>query len=411
MQVRITTFLIVSLSRNFTFALDYSNMGLTAVPVPPISAETVFELDLADNKIQSLNSTSFTDYEDLKTLDLRNNGLKYVYNGTFIKMQQLEKLQMTGNKIMYLPSVFGPSTDTLKFFGLWAALRGSNVLIYPYFAAFVSLRDLNIGANDNSHSFDGTLLPPSLIYLGLNYGKISNFPIFSLDTPILRGLSIGNNNIETIPQSAINRLSQLVTLNANRNRIATFPCFVNCSLLEELFMAWNQITVTPRENIEGLTMLRKFHLQHNRLTLMTNISYLSSLEEFNIGFNQISQLPLDVFHGLPNLIKLSCEFNYIAALPDIVALLPSLREFYVQGNHLSMLPDYYAHSSPLTFHVQSNPLICNSSLCWLRMLMWTNPTSPLNLDSPSCVEPAFVVNTAVTRAHPTRMECYHGNYP
>ena len=406
--VCMTMFLVASLSHNFTFGLDYSSRELTTVPMPPTSTETVFELDLADNNIQSLNDISFIGYDDLKSLDLGNNGLKYVYDGTFIKMQQLEELQMKGNNIMYLPSVFGPSTKTLKDFGLWAAFSGKSVLVYPYFAAFVSLRELNIGANDNSQSFDATLLPKSLTFLGLNYGEISNFPILSLYTPLLREIDISHNDIETIPQSAITWLSQLVELEADDNRITNFPSFVNCTLLERLFMQWNQITVTPRKNIEGLTSLHTFYLQHNRLTFMTNISYLTSLEEFKIGYNRISELPVGVFHGLPNLKKLSCEFNHIAALPNVVALLPSLQEFDVQGNRLLILPDYYAHSSPLTFHIQSNPLVCNHSLCWLRLLTWANRTSPLKLDSPTCAEPPLAVNTLVVRAHPTTMKCYHG---
>ena len=379
-----------------------------SVPTPPTSNEPVFELDLAYNNIQSLNSTSFTGYDDLKFLDLKNNGLKYLFDGTFMKMRQLEHLDLNGNDIMYLPNVFGPSTHTLKIFSLWAAFSGKSMLDYPYFDAFVSLYYLNIGANDNSQSFDAALLPSSLTYLGLNYGKISNFPILSLYTPLLRKIYIANNDIETIPQSAISWLTQLVELEADNNRITNFPSFVNCTLLEGLFMEWNQITVIPRENIEGLTLLRKFYLQHNRLTRMTNISYLTSLKDLNIGYNRVTELPVDVFHGLPNLIKLSCEFNLIAALPDVVALLPSLQEFYVQGNRLLTLPDYYAHSSPLTFHVRNNPLVCNHSLCWLRLLTWTNPRSPLKLDFPTCAEPPLAVNTSVVRAHPTTMECYQG---
>ena len=321
-------------------------------------------------------------------------------------MRQLEYLRLNKNDITYFPSVFGPSILTLKIFSLWAAFSGNTILAYPYFAAFVSLLELNIGANDNSQSFDGTLLLPSLTYLGLNYAEISHFPM--LHTPLLQEIQISSNDIETIPQSAISWLTQLVKLEADNNRITNFPSFVNGTLLEGLFMEWNQITVIPRENIERLTLLRKFYLQHNRLTLMTNISYLTSLEEFNIGYNRIFELPVDVFHGLPNLIKLSCEFNLIAELPDVVSLLPSLQEFYVQGNRLLTLPDYYAHSTPLTFHVRSNPLVCNYSLCWLRLMTWTNPHSPLKLDSPTCADPPLAANTSVVRAHPTTMECYHG---
>ena len=223
-------------------------------------------------------------------------------------------------------------------------------------------------------------------------------------------MSIKDNRIQLIPQSTIVRLFELEKFDAGRNCITQFPNFVNSSLLKELYMGNNRIMAIPRENIVGLTQLRIFYIQNNLLSHMANISHLTSLEYFNIGYNMIAELPEGIFQGLSNLIKLSSEYNQISVLPDLIAHLPSLRELYMQGNRLLTLPDYYAHFSPLTFHVQDNPFICNRSLCWLHMLTWTYPTSPLSLDSPTCAEPPFVTKTLVTRAHPTRMECYDGSF-
>ena len=183
-----------------------------------------------------------------------------------------------------------------------------------------------------------TLLPPSLSYPRSNYVKHSNYRILSLYTPVLREPGIVNNDIETTQQSAIVWLSLLVKLLAYSKCISTFPSFINFSFLEGLLMARNQIIVTPRENIECLILLREFYLQHNRVTLMTNIPYLTSLEEFNIGYNRISPLIIRCVSWLSKSHKLSCEFNHIAALPDVVALLPSLQEFNAEGNRLLTLP-------------------------------------------------------------------------
>ena len=406
----LTLFFMASLSRICTRSLDYSNQQLTAVPPPPRDDAVTVVLNLAQNKIQSLDHTSFTGYGDLIVLNLHNNEIRYVLDGTFINMYRLEIVYMKGNRIEQLPSVFGPSEQTLLELDMWDAISDNRILTYPYFAAFFKLESLNVGGTYNLQPLDASLLPPKLTFLGLNYGSVSNFPHLSPHTPLLTGIHIEHNNIEIIPQSAISCLSELLDFEAGNNRITNFPSFVNSSLLEELILENNRISVTPREHIEGLTQLRIFELQHNRLTQMTNISYLTSLEQFNIGYNEISGIPKDLLHGLPSLITLSCEYNDITVLPDVVALLPSLQNFYVQGNHLFSLPDYYSLSSPLTFHVQDNPLICNKSLCWLRMLTWTNPTSPLNLDSPTCAEPPLVVNTPVARAHPTAMRCYDGKY-
>ena len=409
-QVFIRIFAMMSLISKCACALDYSRQNLTSVPPPPNGTDTIHQLNLANNYIQSLNNTSFIGYDDLKTLSLQSNGLEFVKDGTFIKMYQLQILVMRNNDIKQLPSIVGPSDQTLIDFDLWVAIRSKNVLAYPYFAAFIKLRGVKLGGSYNLQSFQAAILPPKLKILNLNYGKVSTFPNLSPYVPLLREIYISHNRLEIIPQSMIAWLSKLEIFKATSNRITNFPSFLNSSLLEILDLQSNRIAVTPRANIEGLIRLRIFKLQHNRMTRMTNISHITSLKEFNIGYNEISELPEDIFYGLPNLIQLSCEFNRIAVLPDVLAILPNLRQFYVQGNRLLTLPDYYQHSSPLTFHVEDNPLVCNRSICWLRMLSWTNPASPLNLDSPTCAAPPILADVRVVRAHPNEMECYDGNF-
>ena len=411
-QVLVIILFVAFLSHQCIWALgylDYSRRQLSEVPSLPGNASIIYTLKLAYNNIMLLDHTSFVGYYDLKILKLNHNSLRLVMNGSFNHMHQLEYLSMMENKIVQFPSAFGPSDQTLQYFNLWRAVSDNSLLAYPYFSGFVQLETLLLGGNHNLQPLDATILPPTLTNIVLNYGAVSNFPHFSPDISRLEKIGIQNNKIEIIPQSAIALLSELLKFHAARNRIIIFPNFVNCSFLEELFIDHNLITVVPRGNIEGLTRLRILWLQNNRLSHMTNISHLTSLREFNISYNIVAELPQEILRGLPNLLKLSCEHNQISVLPDVVALLPSLQEFYVQGNRLLTLPDYYAHSSPLTFHVRGNPLICNRSLCWMRLLNWTNPTSPLSLDTPTCTEPPPVANFLVAQAHPMAMMCYDGN--
>ena len=402
--------LLSSLLYKSTGALDYSGQGLTAVPSPPANSGTVVELYLRGNKLQSLDETSFTGYDSLKLLDISNNGLRFIMNGTFINMYQLEKLFMATNRVEQLPSDFGPSAQTLQHLNMWRAVHDNRILSHPYFAAFAKLKSLTLGGSFTLQTLTASMLPSTLTYVGLNHGSVINFPNFTAYTPLMGHIDIQYNNIKSIPQSTIAQLSMLVFLHARHNHIEIFPSLVNSLLLDIISMENNQIVDTPRENIEGLTQLRIFRLQYNRLTRMTNISHLTLLEEFNVGYNMISEVSKDIFHGLPNLLKLYCEYNYIDVLPDIGTLLPRLEEFYVQGNRLLTLPDFYYHSTPLTLLGQDNPLVCNRSLCWLRLLTWTNPAFPLSTDSPVCEKPLVVKETPVTRAHPSGMECYNGNH-
>ena len=194
-----SVFIDLILLYEYTSALDYSRHNLTAVPSPPVGSGLVHDLDLAHNYIQVLNDTSFTGYEDLIRLYLLNINLQYIMDGTFIKMQQLETLKLQMNAIIQLPSVFGPSDQTLKYCSLWAGIVDSSIFVYPYFAAFSNLTYLNLGGRYNMQSMDASILPPMLTTLILNKAMMNDFPNLSAYSPRMRTMSVQDNRIHMIP--------------------------------------------------------------------------------------------------------------------------------------------------------------------------------------------------------------------
>ena len=71
---------------------------------------------------------------------------------------------------------------------------------------------------------------------------------------------------------------------------------------------------------------------------LAEILRLSSGEtvELEVAGNKLANLP--ELGSLTNLVKLAAFGNVLAALPDSIGDLPSLRELWLQGNRLSTLP-------------------------------------------------------------------------
>ena len=141
---------------------------------------------------------------------------------------------------------------------------------------------------------------------------------------------------------------------------------------------------------------------------MTDISHLSSLQKFTISYNLITEIPESFIKGLVNMRTFVCNDNKLKSLPNISVFFPKLEKLGVQGNYLKTLPDLYEFTPLATLRSAENPYECNVSLCWLRMLPWLKPSLNILLDSPVCDLPAAYADTAVTRFHPTVMECYNG---
>ena len=407
---------LLVLSSSFIFIkslnLDFSNSGLMTVPAPPEDT-FVYLLDLRGNNIEELDSQSFQHYRYtwVQSLNLAYNRLRVINDGTFDNLLYLLTLDLGGNYVIQqLPSDFGPSTPHLIYFNLWAAIGDPGIVTYPYFAAFTSMKSLNIGWAVFD-TFNFSILPPNAIEFTLNYDDINTFPQLSMYARQAEVLRIEHNNVELIPQDHIDGLTELRKLWAGGNRIGNFPNFSHCIKMTTLSLPNNKIPYISRGHIEGLESIIKMDFENNQLTDLPHVSHLDTLEKFLIGFNQITTIPTNFIVGLPNLKIFACNNNNITFLPNISLFVPNLRELYVQGNRLKTLPDLYDMMSLLILEAADNPFLCNSSLCWLRMLSWMRPLNTMLRDQPVCKAPANLANVSVTRAHPILMQCYEGMIP
>jgi hypothetical protein len=213
--------------------------------------------------------------------------MEEIRDGTFDQNPRLVKLNLDGNSIVLMPNPFGPATPNIALFNSWfgfhdCALVGS----YPYFAGFVSMKKI-VFAGEPCNLLDATDFPESLEVLDVRWAELSEFPMFSNSTPLLRQLRISSNKIDTVPLKNNEKLTKLTTLEFSNNLLSTFPNLSHNKLLEVLKFDRNIQTIIPRNYISTLQMLIFLMLKDNLLTEFPDCSNLSSLEVLDISFNKI----------------------------------------------------------------------------------------------------------------------------
>uniref|UniRef100_A0A453CTV3 Leucine-rich repeat-containing N-terminal plant-type domain-containing protein n=1 Tax=Aegilops tauschii subsp. strangulata TaxID=200361 RepID=A0A453CTV3_AEGTS len=198
-------------------------------------------------------------------------------------------------------------------------------------------------------------------------------------------LDLSNNNLESIPESMIARLLNVVVLDVRSNQLKSLPNSIGClsklrvlnvsgnllqslpatieecRALEELNANFNQLTRLPDTLGFELHSLRRLSVNSNKLTsLPFSTSHMTALRALDARLNCIRALP----EGLENLVNLevlnvSQNFHFLRELPYGLGLLTSLRELDISYNSISVLPDSMGCLAKLNkFSAVGNPLVC-----------------------------------------------------
>ena len=157
-----------------------------------------------------------------------------------------------------------------------------------------------------------------------------------------------------------------------------------------------------------LPSFRVLHAQFCGFTIFPDLSTAVALEEVNLLSNNINEIPKSAIAGLNKLRKLNIVQNRISHLPDLSHLV-SLEDLNLNHNFLKSLPDLY--ELPLTdLRWAGNPLVCNETLCWVRMWGFTKPALKMGDDPEDvCEAPWHRKGLHLMDIHPIDMECYEGN--
>ena len=161
--------------------------------------------------------------------------------------------------------------------------------------------------------------------------------------------------------------------------------FSQFPVLQQLHIGRNPLERFDASNLpKGL---QEFILSNSILTVMPNFSlYTPVIRIIRLGNNNISHLPVGSLTGLQQ-----------------------LRTLKLQRNQMETIPDMY--SQPLAMlRIDNNPLVCNVSLCWVRLWAVVKIIDLSGINKAICHSPSYLADKKLSDVDPVAMACYLGWY-
>uniref|UniRef100_A0A663MJY1 LRRNT domain-containing protein n=1 Tax=Athene cunicularia TaxID=194338 RepID=A0A663MJY1_ATHCN len=256
-----------------------SGAGLSALP-EEIAASTI-SLNLSNNYLRILTTTTFRNLTSLHSLWLDGNNLTFLSPGSFHTLSKLRELHLSRNsRLAYLHA------NTFRGLSSLISLDLSHCNIFEIhpllFSHLSSLERLNLASNNMRY-----------------------FPQAFRNLSSLTRLSLEGNHIEAIGRDSLKDLETLHDLNLRKNHIWIIQngAFTKLLRLSMLNLGHNFIAALPNQLFDGLIQLKTMHLEANRITAVnySAFSYLNKLHFLHLSKNNLSSLPIHLFAELPKL--------------------------------------------------------------------------------------------------------------
>lgn len=244
-------------------------------------------------------------------------------------------------------------------------LSGNNIQVIDEnsFSQYLFLREVNLYDNWIQYIHEGSFSNNAyLTVLDLKSNPIKQLPTsFGLAGQSLQVLQLWDslNDVSELPSNYFMMFPSLTSLTVGRapNWQYRWDSAVLPDNLKTLNIAWANLNMFPPVPI--------------------------TVEDLNLRVNNIDYIPETRFTSLIHMITLKLDTNLLTTIPDL-------------------------YDAPLvTLTLADNPLICNQSLCWIRM--WPYLKTPLALDDVTCTLPGLTVPESLMSIHPVDILCYKGN--
>ncbi|KAJ8405180.1 hypothetical protein AAFF_G00321710 [Aldrovandia affinis] len=244
-------------------------------------------------------------------------------------------------------------------------------------------------------------LPPSLRELHLQDNNIRSLPRSALARlPLLEKLHLDDNSVSTvsIEDQAFADNPRLRLLFLSRNHLSSIPSGLPASL-EELRLDDNRISTIPTHAFRGLSALRRLVLDGNLLANQRiaddTFSRLSNLTELSLVRNSLQTPPLNLPSS--HLQRLYLQDNALAHVPrGSLDGMRRLQKLDLSGNNLTTLPRglFRDLESLAQLLVRGNPWYCGCNLRWLHD--WLHARGPsVTVRGLSCQGPERVRGMAL----------------
>ena len=213
------------------------------------------------------------------------------------------------------------------------------------FSGLSALTTLSLGGNDLTSLPEGVFSGLSaLTTLNLSGNDLTSLPegVFS-GLSALTTINLNSNDLTSLPEGVFSSLSALTTINLNSNDLTSLPegVFSGLSALTTLDLRNNDLTSLPEGVFSGLSALTTLDLRNNDLTSLPEgvFSGLSALTTLRLNSNDLTSLPEGVFSGLSALTTLILSSNDLTSLPEgVFSGLSSVTSLNLLGNAVEPMP-------------------------------------------------------------------------
>jgi len=246
------------------YYLDLKQQDLKTFPKEVLQFTNLIHLNLAHNKIESLEGLDLSMLEDLEELILYDNKFRFFPYAELDTAPNLLVIDLGENDLKALDD----QINTLRF-----------------------LESLDLSGNRIS-DISNEIKLPFLKTLALERNYIDEFPDFVQQSPKLRSLNIYGNNIKVIPKD-INELSKLKHLNIGDNPLETIDQSITLRKLKTLILDWVDLSKPGLDIgfIQKSTLLETLSTEHCNLSgIPEEVFKLRQLKEFSILNNEIVQI-------------------------------------------------------------------------------------------------------------------------
>nr|XP_033325300.1 protein toll [Megalopta genalis]XP_033325301.1 protein toll [Megalopta genalis] len=317
-------------------------------------------LILSSNNFSDLSNDLFTDMPELTWLDLRASNV-HLRSDLFQNSVNLTVLELAQNRISSIePGVFDKLTK-LTLLNLW---QNRLTKIEPgTFDKLASLQSLDINTNDLTTLHEGVLHNLSnLEVLNLSANNFSLLPegLFQQNKKLKTVNMYGNKrNMTTFPRGLFANLTKLTSVQLRSNGLITVPedLFRGSTSIIKINLEGNYLASLPKDIFKGLCNLSTLNLNFNELTSLPDEIFADtkSLTKIDLSKNHIVSISRHLFKDLVSLIVLNMSQNHLQVIEDTsFKSLESLKiasfsnNLLTFNNSLNAYHDEYGNKSP--FH-------------------------------------------------------------
>ncbi|KAL4630989.1 PH domain leucine-rich repeat-containing protein phosphatase 1-like [Arapaima gigas] len=283
------------------------------VPDEPDFLQHVTHLDLRDNQLLELDTSSFhrlevlrCDRNHLRSLKIQGSLLKSLH-ASANKLCQLEVFPIPGN-LIYMDI----SRNQLESLPEW--ICGSK-----------RLEVLDISHNLMCELPVRLFCSSSLRKLLAGHNQLRRLPERLERSPV-EVLDIQHNQLTELPSNLFLKADSLRCLNASANQLESLP---PCSLseesqspLQELYLTNNRLTDKCASMLTGHGHLRVLHLAYNQLLSFpaSKMAKLEELEELDLSGNRLKALPTTIMN-CRRIHTVLAHSNCIEVFPEVMQLM------------------------------------------------------------------------------------------